>query len=129
MIKIQKEVIVEESTTDTEKDIKFFELSLRADKGSRGIVIKRDGMRCLKCRSKGVQIHEIVPRSHFGKQSLHICFHPKNRCLLCIGCHEKAHTNKWRTDLLKIMKAKYGYIYEESQFRKYLSEESDEKEC
>ena len=105
----------------TREELTFAKLSAEADRGSRIMVAQRDGMRCLKCKSQGVQVHEIVPRSHFGRISLHICFHPKNRCLLCPRCHERAHTNKRRRELLKIMHCKHDYKYPEEQFRRYIT--------
>lgn len=107
-------------TNHIEQEMTFAQLSAEADKGSRGIVARRDEMRCVKCGSKGVQVHEIAPRSHFGRKTLHICFHPKNRCLLCVPCHERAHTFKRRVELIRLMGNKYGYEYPEDQFRRYI---------
>ena len=110
----------------TREEMTFAKLSAEADRGSRIMVAKRDGMRCMKCNREGVQIHEIVPRSSFGRKSLHICFHPKNRCCLCPPCHERAHTNKRRRELLKIMHQRHGYKYKEKQFKKYITWKEDE---
>ena len=42
--------------------------------------------RCIRCNSKAVAIHEIIPRSH-GKESMNI----ENYAPVCADCHSWAH--------------------------------------
>lgn len=100
--------------------IKFSDLSKEYDKATRNLVLQRDKLRCVLCGAKGVHVHEIVPRSHFGKQNVALCFEEKNRACLCPQCHEDVHNPEARTILLTMMKQVHGYVYEEEQFRKYI---------
>lgn len=75
---------------NTASEIKEYELLTRAQ------VIKRDKGRCLSCKKKAHDVHEIIPRSRFGKLNMGECFKPDNRCCLCRECHGKAHTIKMR---------------------------------
>lgn len=84
------------------------------------LTCERDGYRCVLCGKTGIQVHEIVARSAFGKLRYKILFHPKNRVCLCPSCHEKAHTIEYRKTLLKLMMNKYRYVYEEKEFQRYL---------
>lgn len=71
------------------------------------------------CGKKGVQIHEIVPRSFFGRDTMWQCFLPKNRISLCPECHAIAHTKEERKKAIAVMSEKYGYTYEEDFYQQY----------
>ena len=43
--------------------------------------------RCLRCKQKGIAVHEIIPRSQGGTELLGVW----NRCVLCAACHNWAH--------------------------------------
>ena len=90
------------------------------EKQTRKDAQERERGRCLLCNRRGADVHEIIPKSRFGKLNMQDCFDIKNRVLLCRLCHEKAHTIEIRKRLLFIMKNKYGYSYEESIYEKYL---------
>lgn len=109
----------------TIKEASFIALSRALDSSTRKAVMVRDGNRCFICGKAKIQIHEIVPRSHFGRDTLLLCFSMKNRVCLCPMCHEKAHTFKWRVKLLKMLSSKYGYTYTEEKFRPYRIGEND----
>lgn len=102
------------------KAASYKELSSMYDQMSRSTVYIRDRYRCVVTGKTGVQVHEIIPRSAFGKKTLHKCFHEKNRVCLSPQEHEKAHTVEYRKMLLKLMQEKYGYTYEEDMYKPYL---------
>lgn len=83
-------------------------------------VLDRDNYSCAMCGRRGVQVHEIVPRSRFGKTRKHICFSEKNMVSLCVECHADAHNEDTRRALLKLMQEKFGYEYPEEEFRRYV---------
>lgn len=84
------------------------------------IVAIRDNWTCLRCGKPGDDVHEIVPRSHFGPETKAvICFQPKNMCVLCRSCHGKVHNPKGRKLLLAIMAQTYGYDYRRDPWREY----------
>lgn len=103
----------------TIKEAAHISASRILDLGTRKSVIARDGGKCFLCNKKGIQVHEIVPRSHFGKETMRLCFSEKNRVCLCPSCHSKVHTFKWRRKLLKMLMLKYNYDYPEEKFRQY----------
>ena len=67
---------------------------------------------CLRCGvGKAADVHEILPRSFFGKSKEDELFAEKNRCCLCRPCHGLVHNNKGRGELLQLMREKYHYEY------------------
>lgn len=68
--------------------------------------------RCIRCGSRADDVHEVLPKSSFGKHDDDILFSIENRCCLCRGCHEAVHNDFGRGQLLYIMHIRYGYIYE-----------------
>jgi hypothetical protein len=89
------------------------------DADTRGRVLMRDDFSCLMCGKRGVQVHEIIPRSAFGKRSMEECYEEKNRVCLCPEHHATAHTFEMRKSLLDMMSSKYGYVYSELIYQKY----------
>lgn len=65
-------------------------------------------------------VHEVVPRSHFGVKNLHQCFDMRNRCCLSRSIHEQVHTRQGRMMLLRKMRDLYGYNYDDDPWREYL---------
>jgi hypothetical protein len=92
------------------------------DSETRGIVLKRDNFQCVLCEKVGVQVHEIIPRSAFGKRSMQMCYEERNRVCLCPECHAYAHTTEMRKRLFAVMIQKYSYQYQEQEFAKYLGD-------
>ena len=82
-------------------------------------VIRRDMGRCFSCDRAGVDVHEILPRSRFGRARADLCFDMRNSVLLCRECHSKSHTRKARSLLLAEMSARHGYTYGEEPFLGY----------
>ena len=78
----------------------------------RRSVLEREGYRCFLCKKRGVQIHEIIPRSAGRRKFI---YSEKNRVCLCPECHAKAHTRTERTKTLKMLIDKYKYSYDESE--------------
>lgn len=97
----------------------YSQLKNLLDSRTRGIVLLRDNFSCVLCGKKGVQVHEILPRSAFGKRTMHKCYMEKNRASLCPSCHEVAHTKQERSRLIKVMQVKYEYKYQEQEYQKY----------
>lgn len=93
------------------------------DKATRATVLQRDNFSCFLCRKRGVEIHEILPRSALGKSKSELLFNEKNRVCLCRECHCKVHNRTMRAYLLKHMTVRYNYLYDEPEFQKYLGEE------
>ena len=71
------------------------------------------------CGGGGCHVHEIVPRSRFGHKTMTACYHPRNMCVLCLKCHEKAQSPAARRRLIGIMGARYGYSYDDEPWREY----------
>ena len=67
--------------------------------------------RCIRCGRKADDVHEIIPRSAFGKHNRDILFQIKNRCCLCRKCHEQAATDQRRGELLNILATLHNYTY------------------
>lgn len=86
----------------------------RLDNESRRTVLLRDKYKCVLCGKKGVQIHEIIPRSALGRNMSEFLFNEKNRVCLCPICHQKAHTRKERIKAYNYLK-KFDYIYSEKE--------------
>ena len=53
--------------------------------------IARDRGRCVLCGQPAAHVHHIMFRSHFGVKRLPDLWSPGNMCLLCLGCHRRAH--------------------------------------
>ena len=68
--------------------------------------------RCVKCGRVANHVHEIIPRSRFGKHNRSGLFELKNRCCVCRECHESVHNPRGRGELLHIMSSKHGYEYD-----------------
>jgi len=102
------------------KAASYKHMSNMYDQMSRGTVYIRDLNRCIVTGKRGVHVHEIIPRSAFGKKTMHQCFHEKNRVCLSPEEHEKAHTVEYRKMLIKLMHEKYGYEYTEDIYKPYL---------
>lgn len=91
---------------------------------SREAVYCRDQKKCVICNGPSIEIHEIVSRSHFGTRSLDICFHEKNRVVVCKNCHRRIQGNKEMSRMLiSHLQEKYGYEYNEPVFFLYTGKE------
>lgn len=74
------------------------------------------------CGRVAVDVHEVVPRSHFGAKTLDKCYEPRNRVCLCRDCHVRAHTLAARRAILRRMRERYGYDYDDSPYVGYVDE-------
>jgi len=83
-------------------------------------VVRRDGGRCVLCGRPGDDVHEIVPRSKFGRVDWDLCMSERNRVVLCRACHGRVHDVEGRRRLLRLMVERYGYRYDEGIFLRYL---------
>ena len=82
-------------------------------------VISRDG-HCVECHGYvGLELHHIVPRSHFGRKNKAECWTPRNMLMLCPDCHRLkdkqagAHTHEARVRHIALLAERYGYDYSE----------------
>lgn len=91
------------------------------DQATRQIVLTRDNYRCIVCGIKGVEVHEIIPRSALGKKKSELLFSEKNRVCLCREHHTLAHNKPMRIYLLGLLKQKYNYNYSEEEFQRYIT--------
>ncbi len=87
----------------------------------RANVIIRDDGRCVLCKRRGQDVHEILPRSRFGASNKDNCFIVKNMVCICRDCHAMAHTIQKRIELLNYLKTKYKYDYNEEWYQRYVS--------
>lgn len=92
------------------------------DQHTKLLVHHRDLFTCVLCGQRGVHIHEIIPRSFFGKVIIWQCFDEKNRVSLCPECHSSAHTKEARVRLIDTMMQRFNYEYTESMYYPYLQE-------
>lgn len=75
-------------------------------------VLIRDKYQCFLCERKGVQVHEIIPRSAAQRGFI---YSEKNRVSLCPECHSKAHTRTERTKTFHLLVEKFNYQYSEEE--------------
>ena len=105
----------------TKVEIRFLRETIQSE------VIRRDGGNCLLCGAHGNDVHEVVPRSRFGRSRADECFSMRNSALLCRACHRDAHTQQSRKTLFFVLSKLYGYEYADEPFVKYVfSEEASE---
>lgn len=97
------------------------------DEQTKPVVLARDEYRCFICYKKGVDVHEIIPRSAMGKSKKELLFSEKNRVCLCREHHRVAHNAETRRYLLLMMQTAYGYVYDEPEFKKYLQQNESEQ--
>lgn len=89
---------------------------------TRNIVQRRDKHVCIICGKAGIHVHEIIPRSAFGKNTQRELFVEKNMVCLCVEHHEQSHTREFRKLLLSTMSSKFGYEYNETQYQRYIGD-------
>jgi len=82
-------------------------------------VIQRDGGHCVLDGKPASEVHEIVPRSRFGRKNKALCYCMKNMVCLSRKPHAKAHTRPMRIALLTLLAEKYGYSYDDEPWREY----------
>jgi 5-methylcytosine-specific restriction endonuclease McrA len=85
-------------------------------------ILKRDDYKCL-CRKPAETVHHIVERSVAPKW---LRDQERNLISLCAEHHRLMHdhgTKARRRKLLLYMMTKFGYIYNEDIYRKWLSDE------
>jgi len=90
------------------------------ERQTKAATLQRD-KRCVLCRALPVQVHEIIPRSHFGVKSMERCFDIKNRICLCPNCHQDAANPESRRKLLAYLEQTFWYDYSEDWFRRYVN--------
>lgn len=81
------------------------------------LVIARDTdlegkVRCVRCSRLADDVHEIIPKSHFGPLRRLELFAIKNRVCLCRKCHGEVHNDAGRKELLSKLQKMYGYEYD-----------------
>ena len=69
-------------------------------------------IRCLRCNALADDVHEIMPKSHFGPSRQGELFDIKNRACLCRKCHGEVHNNAGRKELMLKLQSLYGYEYD-----------------
>jgi len=79
----------------------------------RNQVIARDKGRDILTLELGTDVHEIIPRSHFGRKGADKCYSLKNMCVLTRASHQRIHAlgKAGITLLLQRMVELYGYEY------------------
>ena len=92
------------------------------DMETRYTVLARDKYSCFLCNKGDAEVHEILPRSRFGLREVDVLFSLRNRVTLCREHHTKAHTRKYRSMLLGLMKKRFAYDYSDEPFINYLEE-------
>lgn len=100
----------------TKEQISFLRKQIRV------LVIERDEGKCVLCGKNGVDVHEVIPRSRFGRGTMDDCFSLENCALLCRSCHSGAHTVVERGRLLSKLAELYDYVYDGFPHLRYLSE-------
>ena len=68
-------------------------------------------IRCVRCNKRADDVHEITPRSHFGKHGREELFKLENRCCVCRACHGEIHNDLGRGELFNILSTRHGYKY------------------
>lgn len=92
------------------------------------LVLSRDGYQCVLCGSdQMLEVHEILPRSKFGRKSWRECFVIENMATLCQPCHAKAQTRPMRIRLLALFAEKHDYVYT-GRWAEYMTDGED-REC
>ena len=94
----------------------------KLDAETRQAVIDRDEGLCVLCGKVANDVHEILPKSHWGTKFLHRCYQLKNRVCLCRECHANSHTRAKRTEILRLLQERHHYDYSDERFREYLVE-------
>lgn len=113
-LQVARDVLSEmEAALYSREEIDFLRGQIKAE------VIRRESSKCFLCRRTGDDVHEIVPRSRFGRRNADLCFSMRNSVLLCRECHSESHTRAMRTRLIFGLEEKYGYSYEDEPFIGY----------
>jgi SAM-dependent methyltransferase len=98
----------------------YKDLSRLLDESTRNLVKLRDKFCCVITGKEGIQVHEIIPRSAFGKRTMYQCFEERNRVCLSPEEHAKAHTVEYRKMLVNLMQERYGYSYDDALYARYI---------
>lgn len=94
------------------------ELELRSE--VYALVLARDMGYCVICHKRGAGVHEVVPRSHFGKRGKAKCYTLENMAVICTSCHGRVHTAGGRIFLLRLLMERYHYVYSEQPWAGYV---------
>lgn len=88
-------------------------------------VIARDAGRDIITGELGVDVHEVIPRSRFGRKSWKKCYQPKNMCVLTrvTHCYVHEHGKMGIRLLLNTLQGLYGYNYDDEPWRPYIVED------
>lgn len=68
--------------------------------------------RCVRCNKAADDVHEIIPKSSFGKHNREALFGLKNRCCVCRPCHIAVQNDRGRGELLHTLSTRHGYEYD-----------------
>lgn len=82
-------------------------------------VLVRDQGLCVLCGSYWDEVHEVIPRSHFGKKGKEHCYQLKNMVAICRACHEQSHTRPARIKIITILADRFGYDYSDRPWSEY----------
>ena len=68
------------------------------------LVVARDGFYCVLCGATDtLEVHEVKPRSAFGRKNWRECFVLENMVTLCRACHAQAASLTFREKLLQYL--------------------------
>jgi len=114
-------------------NIKSEYMRAQADLDTYYQVLSRDigndgSVRCIRCGERADDVHEIMPKSWFGKAKDMECFAIENRCCLCRDCHNSVVSDIGRGELLYILSERYGYNYTDSHRRWLIEKYKSSKE-
>jgi hypothetical protein len=92
-------------------------------------IISRD-RRCLLCGSETLlDVHEILSKSKFATGELDTCLNPRNMILLCRRHHNIVQGHpRLSGHLLRILRDKYRYCYDDEPFAWYVENEIETDE-
>ena len=72
-------------------------------------VVERDGAACVDCGRAADQIHHVIPKSAFGKNTKHRCECVENMVCICWVCHGQDAGRK--REHLELLRERHGYEY------------------
>ena len=76
---------------------------------ARQRVRDRDEEMCIDCGHAADQVHHIIPKSAFGKNTKQRCERVENMACICWVCHGQAAGRK--REHLELLRERHGYDY------------------